>query len=59
MSIDFEHRKALQQLVTEYWQGWVTSERKELPDWFYTVLDFMEVAGQVRFNVVTGRWEEA
>ena len=54
-----EHQEALQHLVTDYWTEWAHSERGELPDWFYTVLDFMETEGKVRFNVVTGRWEEA
>ena len=53
-----EHQEALQYLVTDYWMGWIQSAKEELPEWFYTVLDFMEVV-KVRFNVVTGRWEEA
>ena len=57
--IDPAYREALQQLVTDYWTVWAQSKQEELPAWFYVVLDFMEIEGQVRFNVVTGRWEAA
>lgn len=59
MPIRYEYKEALQQLVTDYWTVWIQSEREELPDWFYTVLDFMEVECQLRFDTVAGRWEEA
>lgn len=54
-----EHKEALQRLVTDYWSVWIRSEKEELPDWFYTVLDFMETEARLRFNVVSGVWEEA
>ena len=59
MPVSYEHKEALQHLVTAYWTVWVQSEKEALPDWFYTVLDFMEVECQVRLNSVTGVWEEA
>ncbi len=59
MPISFEHKEALQHLVTDYWTLWRQSEKEELPDWFYTVMDFMEVECRLRFNSVTGWWEEA
>lgn len=58
MNIEYEHREALQHLVTDYWTIWVHSEQEELPDWFYIVLDFMEVVCHQHFSVVTGFWEE-
>ena len=56
MPIRYEHREALQQLVTAYWQA---SDKKDFPDWFYTVLDFMETECGRRMNTVTGAWEAA
>ena len=54
-----EHKEALQHLITDYWTVWIQSDKQELPDWFYTVLDFMETEGRLRFNSVSGAWEEA
>ena len=57
--VSYEHREALQKLVTSYWHDWSRSITDELPDWFYLVLDFMEVECHKRFSVVTGFWEDA
>ena len=59
MNIRYEHRDALQSIVTAYWHQWIVSSETELPDWFYVVLDFIEVECNKRFNVVTGIWEDA
>ena len=56
MPIRYEYCQALQKLVTDYW--WLT-DQEALPDWFYTVLDFMETECRQRFNSVSGVWEEA
>ena len=59
MPIRYEHKEALQQLITDYWSIWVRSSQEELPGWFYLVLDFMEAECLLRFSVVSGMWEEA
>lgn len=59
MKITYEHKKALQKLVDDYYRRWILYSDTELPNWFYVALDFMEVQCGKRFNVVTGTWEEA
>ena len=58
MPVSYEHKEALQHLVTDYYAIWVRSSQEELPDWFYMVLDFMEVECLLHFSVVSGMWEE-
>ena len=56
--IEHYYKEALQRLITDYWSVWIQSEKEELPEWFYTVLNFMEVECHLLFNSVTGVWDE-
>ena len=56
--IQYEYRNPLQQFEHVYWRRWSgAADGEELPAWFYTALDFVEVkCGPV---VSTAKWTRA